>query len=166
MLQSKTTHVSSTTPFKIINDENDFALSAKSKTKALKSSVKPVIGGKVSFENSTPALGKGILKNGTQRKALSSLSTSQVNTRLNTPGVGMSQTSKQGFNMSVYNDEAKVKKSFRTASSNTREGGEKCFVPTMVRVGIDISAATQMIYWDRMICNALARQAYLMLTMR
>ncbi len=166
MLQS-TTHISTTTPFKIINDENDFTLSAKSKTKALKSSVKPLIGGKVSFENSTPALGKGIIKNGTQRKALSSLSTSQVNTRLNTPGVGMSQTSKQGFQMSVFKDESstKVKKSFRITSSNMRENGEKCFVPTMVRVA-DICVSTQLINWDRMKFNAPARQAYLMLTMR
>ncbi len=131
----------SSTPFKIIHDENEFSgISTKTgKNKALKSSIKPPIGGKVSFENSTPlGLGKGS-KQLTQRKALSNLSTSQVNARLNTPGTGF--TTKPGLQISIYSEnptkptaEIKKKSSISTAVTDSLNHCiEKGYVPSEVQ---------------------------------
>lgn len=153
-----------TTPFKIIHDENDYASTVKTgKSKGLKSSVKAPIGGKISFENTPTALNKtsqNLVKTG-QRRALSSLSTSQVNARINTPGAGLAKSSAHlsfnGENTVLFQTEKKQKKALEskvTFAHSVQTERDYSYLPTLVSIIIyNFNNVFIFFYKDEMKCS-------------
>jgi hypothetical protein len=136
------------TPFKI-HDENDYSSTTlkSGKMKGFKSSTKPVIGGKISFENTPTGVSKTTTGFSKQRRALSNLSTSQVNARLNnTPGPAIltGKSIRLGENNIKQDKEQQTRKHTHESKVSFAEDVEvdKGYIPSLVSGLVNLCSCT------------------------